>query len=495
MSALPTAMSRPERPVVRAVAPNRLFHATALLIALWLGVASPVRASNNEPLVLAAAVQAALARSQALNAQDAAARSAREAAVAAGQRPDPVLRFSLNSLPIEGDNRFSTSAEPMTSKAVSLMQAFPAELKRQARSQRFEREADVALATRAQRAASLRRDTAIAWFERHAQEQRVSLLRALLSENRLQLQAAEAATRGALPAGANSPSVDWLNARDAVTQAQQALLGAEAGLVNARQALARWTGTTPDQPLGDAPALTSLALSANGFAPQLQQHPDLALASARLATAEADAELARQDRQPDWSGELMFSHRRPRFDNMVSLAVSVPLQWDRPQRQDRVLAARLARVDEVQADREERAREALAETERWLAGSFDANPPPIGQRLVSLREEIRKHPETVAAAEGTQAVDADVAGNRGRAAEHCRSRQRLDDWAGAKKNILQPHRRQCWVIPPKANRKEPRPCDFALYCERNLVERFFNKIKHYRAVAPLNDWITAEVVD
>jgi WD40 repeat protein len=34
------------------------------------------------------------------------------------------------------------------------------------------------------------------------------------------------------------------------------------------------------------------------------------------------------------------------------------------------------------------------------AGSFDANPPSIGQRLISLREEIRKHPESVAAAEG-----------------------------------------------------------------------------------------------
>ena len=29
------------------------------------------------------------------------------------------------------------------------------------------------------------------------------------------------------------------------------------------------------------------------------------------------------------------------------------------------------------------------------------------------------------------------------------------------------------VIPPKSNRKTPRPCDFALYCERNLIERFF----------------------
>jgi outer membrane protein TolC len=278
-----------------------------------------------------------------------------------------VLRFSLNNLPIEGDNRFSISSERMTSKAVSLMQAFPAEGKRQARSQRFEREADVALATRAQRAASLRRDTAIAWFERQAQEQRVSLLRAQLTENRLQLQAAEAATRGALPAGASSPSVDWLTARDALAQTQQALLGAEAALDNARQALARWTGTPLGQPLGEAPALRSLAFSATGFAPHLQQHPDLALFSARLSAAEADAELARQDRQPDWSGELAFVHRRPGFDNMVSLAVSVPLQWDRAQRQDRLLAARLARVDELQAEREERSREVLAEAERWLA--------------------------------------------------------------------------------------------------------------------------------
>ena len=33
------------------------------------------------------------------------------------------------------------------------------------------------------------------------------------------------------------------------------------------------------------------------------------------------------------------------------------------------------------------------------------------------------------------------------------------------------------VIPPKANREEIRHCHFALYCERNLVERFFNNIK------------------
>src|SRR4029079_19697589 len=43
------------------------------------------------------------------------------------------------------------------------------------------------------------------------------------------------------------------------------------------------------------------------------------------------------------------------------------------------------------------------------------------------------------------------------------------------------------VMPPKANRKIVRACDFALYCERNLVERFFNKLKHFRAIATRYD--------
>ena len=39
------------------------------------------------------------------------------------------------------------------------------------------------------------------------------------------------------------------------------------------------------------------------------------------------------------------------------------------------------------------------------------------------------------------------------------------------------------VIPPKSNRKVKRECDFALYAQRNLIERFFNTIKHFRGIA------------
>ena len=39
------------------------------------------------------------------------------------------------------------------------------------------------------------------------------------------------------------------------------------------------------------------------------------------------------------------------------------------------------------------------------------------------------------------------------------------------------------VIPPRSSRKRVRSCDYALYRERNLVERFFNKLKHFRGIA------------
>jgi transposase len=43
------------------------------------------------------------------------------------------------------------------------------------------------------------------------------------------------------------------------------------------------------------------------------------------------------------------------------------------------------------------------------------------------------------------------------------------------------------VIPPKSNRKTPRSCDFALYWERNLIERFLNNLKQFRAIATRYD--------
>ena len=39
------------------------------------------------------------------------------------------------------------------------------------------------------------------------------------------------------------------------------------------------------------------------------------------------------------------------------------------------------------------------------------------------------------------------------------------------------------AIPPKSNRKEAIACDPEIYRQRNRVERFFNRIKHFRRIA------------
>lgn len=43
------------------------------------------------------------------------------------------------------------------------------------------------------------------------------------------------------------------------------------------------------------------------------------------------------------------------------------------------------------------------------------------------------------------------------------------------------------VIPPKSNRKDARSFDKDLYKERNMIERMFNKLKHFRRVATRYD--------
>ena len=47
------------------------------------------------------------------------------------------------------------------------------------------------------------------------------------------------------------------------------------------------------------------------------------------------------------------------------------------------------------------------------------------------------------------------------------------------------------VIPPKRNRKAQRDYDVELYKERNIIERFFNKLKQFRRVATRYDKLLA----
>ena len=59
----------------------------------------------------------------------------------------------------------------------------------------------------------------------------------------------------------------------------------------------------------------------------------------------------------------------------------------------------------------------------------------------------------------------------------------------AEERVLKPLERagKTAVIPPKGNRKEPRPYDKDLYKARHLIENFFAKLKQFRAIATRYD--------
>jgi len=334
--------------------PSLLLARAVLAFAGLLVLATP--AAADEPLSLSAAVSAALARSRGLDASTAAAQGAREMAVAAAQRPDPVLRLSLDNLPVDGPDRFSVTRDFMTMRSIGLMQTLPNADKRRARGERYEREAEAAMSERAQRVALLQTEVAQAWLERRMQEQRIGLLQAQITEARVLVQTLDAALRGG-----RGSTADAFSAREALAQLEQGLIGAQAECANARLTLARFTGGPPVQPLADPPPMRSNPAPVN----TADQLPDLNALHAREAVARAEAEVARQELKPDWSAEIMFSQRGSAYSNMVSIGVSVPLQWDRPQRQRRELAARLARVNELEAEREEQTRERVLQVQRW----------------------------------------------------------------------------------------------------------------------------------
>ena len=65
---------------------------------------------------------------------------------------------------------------------------------------------------------------------------------------------------------------------------------------------------------------------------------------------------------PIWSVGLTYGKRGPAYADFVFLSLSVPLQWDPKNRQDRAVAARLAAVEQLRAERGDVTRSHVAET-------------------------------------------------------------------------------------------------------------------------------------
>ncbi len=352
----------------------------ALSIALCMALGTQAALAQS-PLSLEHAVAAATGRSQLVIAADAQARAARETATAAGQLPDPVLKLGLNNLPIDGPDRYSVTRDFMTMRSVGVMQELTRADKRSARVRRAEREFELAQVARQVTIADLQRDTALAWLERSYQESMQELLKSQIAQAELQVEAAQTLYRSG-----KGSQAEVFAARGSAEQLRDGLAQVERRVAVASTQLGRWIGDGARDALAPRPTLTLPAWTEGALAEHLAQHPQIAAATQQEAIADSEAAVARAGRSSDWSVELQYSQRGPAYSNMVSINLSVPLQWDQKNRQDRELAARLARVDEARARREElqRAHEAevRAMLQEWRShaerlGRYDASLLPL----------------------------------------------------------------------------------------------------------------------
>ena len=351
-----------------------------------------------DPLTLEQAQRIAEQRSQALVALQAGSAAAREMGVAAGQLPDPVLKLGLENMPVNGAERFTLTREFMTMARVGFMQELTHAEKRRARTARFESEAEAVLAARALALAELRQGTAKAWLERHYQERMLEALQLLRAEADLQVQAADSSYRGGRGAQA-----DLFATRSALALIDDRIGSVKAQIAMATTRLARWIGTDATQALGAAPVLNNPGFDPVMLESRIAAHPQIALLAKQEDAARAEGLVAQSDKLADWSMELMYSQRGSAYSNMVSLNFSRPLQWDQKNRQDRAIAAKLAQVDQIRAQREELARERLADIRAWL------------QEWQSNRERLARYEATLVplASERTRATLAAYRGGAG----------------------------------------------------------------------------------
>ena len=348
-------------------------------------VAAVPRAQAAGDLSLDEALRLAQQRSRQLPAQEAAANASRQMAVAAGQRPDPTLKAGINNLPINGPDRFSLTQDFMTMRSVGVMQEVTRSSKLKARADRFEREAEVAEANRNLALTNLQRDTAIAWLDRFYQERMREVLVSQRDEAKLQIEAADSAYRSG-----RGSQADVFAARTAVALIEDRIAQSERHIATAKTQLARWVGTGAAEPLSAPPAMEAVGFHPDDLEARLAHHPEIAVTAKREEVAQADVEVARANKKPDVSVELMYSQRGPAYSNMVSVNLAIPLQWDQKNRQDREVAAKLAVLDQVRAEREETKRmhvaEALAMWQEWqgnrerLARYDNALVPLAGER-------------------------------------------------------------------------------------------------------------------
>ena len=320
------------------------------LITLFTSVQpAPVLAA--EFLSLAMAEQQAMEQDPLTRSLERQASALDEQAVAAGQWPDPKLRFGLLSVPTDS---YELDQEPMTQLLVGYQQMLPrgdslqhmtSEKQAMAQSKRSE------LALR-QRLVLL--NVRKAWFQVYLQDQSEKIVRQNRRLFKQQLEVSQS-----LYAAGKSQQQDVLQAELELSLLEDQLQQIESARQESRANLARWIGYEQSMlPLNERPGFlhNRLSYQLDELISKLSSHPELKKKAALIAVNREGVELARQKYKAQWGFDVSYGKRDgenmdgSQRSDFISAIASIDLPIFTDERQDRELSAQKKNLQASQYD-------------------------------------------------------------------------------------------------------------------------------------------------
>ena len=264
------------------------------------------------------------------------ANASEQAAVAARSLPDPQFSLGVRDFPVEGKRAFSPTKDDFTMYMLGVMREQVRRSKREAAAAQLKAEAVVSRESASAQQVHIRRDATVAWLNAVEAAARQRLLLRVIGD----LKTGQKIMEAGVPTGASSPALA-LEAQAEVALAETQLADAKGAEARARAELGRWIGPAARRPLPDT--IPNLAIPAMAMGDQMLNHPHLRMAIAEEAAAERQVDVAQANRQPDFTWSVNYGFR-PRFGDMVSAEVSIPLPINRRNLQDRKVAEAQARA-------------------------------------------------------------------------------------------------------------------------------------------------------
>ncbi|MGR2708560.1 hypothetical protein B7453_22375 [Pseudomonas sp. IB20] len=318
------------------------------LRALVVGVLTwPAQASA---LTLDDALRLAQNNAPSLTAETAKLHAATQAAIPAGELPDPKLVVGLQNFPVGGPNRGTLYGDDMTEQMIGIQQQVPSRDKRKARIEFADATVERAAAEGRIERLNVRQATAQAWIRAFAVERKEALFKDFYQQNRLLQDSVRAQLAGGRGQAADTvipkqEAAELAEREDELTQQR----------AQARAALKRWIGPAANEaPSGQLPNWT---FDSHGLSHNLHQHPELQAFVPRTREAQARLQDAKAQKTSDWSWEVDYQHRGREYGDMVSLQLSFDLPIFPGRRQTPGIAAKQAELDQLDAEREAATRE------------------------------------------------------------------------------------------------------------------------------------------